>query len=122
MDGATSFMQMGDRDGSWICGDETTVVEASWTNTGWSRHNPLASDSDVATQRRWLTERGAVRDVAAWANDKQKLDGEIRRRWRLRRTEGDCRRRSQWREERQGRRQPCDFEEEEDESGGLRLR
>uniref|UniRef100_A0A9I9EDQ8 Uncharacterized protein n=1 Tax=Cucumis melo TaxID=3656 RepID=A0A9I9EDQ8_CUCME len=32
---------------------------------------------------------------------------------------GDCRRRSQWREERQGQRRSCDFEEEEDESGGF---
>uniref|UniRef100_A0A9I9CIA5 Uncharacterized protein n=1 Tax=Cucumis melo TaxID=3656 RepID=A0A9I9CIA5_CUCME len=55
-------------DGSgWVRGDATTVIGASWTNTGWSRHNPLASILDVATQRRWLTERGAARGVAAWA-------------------------------------------------------
>uniref|UniRef100_A0A9I9DYE8 Uncharacterized protein n=1 Tax=Cucumis melo TaxID=3656 RepID=A0A9I9DYE8_CUCME len=50
MDGATSSMRMGDRNGSgWVRGDATTTVGASWTNTDWSRHNPLASDSDVAT-------------------------------------------------------------------------
>uniref|UniRef100_A0A9I9EB47 Uncharacterized protein n=1 Tax=Cucumis melo TaxID=3656 RepID=A0A9I9EB47_CUCME len=32
--------------------------------------------------------------------------------------EGDCRRRSRWTEERQGQQRSCDFEEEEDESGG----
>uniref|UniRef100_A0A9I9EBV4 Uncharacterized protein n=2 Tax=Cucumis melo TaxID=3656 RepID=A0A9I9EBV4_CUCME len=77
MDGATSSMRMGDCDGgSWVRGDATTAVGASWTNTGWSRHNPLTSDSDIATQRRWLTERGAACGVAVWANDEQKLDGE----------------------------------------------
>uniref|UniRef100_A0A9I9CXL4 Uncharacterized protein n=1 Tax=Cucumis melo TaxID=3656 RepID=A0A9I9CXL4_CUCME len=87
---------MGDCDGDgWIRGDATTTVRSSWTNSGWTRHNPLASNSDVAMQRRWLTERGA-----AWANDEQKIDGELRGQWWLRRTKGDCRRRSQWREER----------------------
>uniref|UniRef100_A0A9I9EC16 Uncharacterized protein n=1 Tax=Cucumis melo TaxID=3656 RepID=A0A9I9EC16_CUCME len=61
MDGATSSMRMGDRDDDgWVRGDATTTVRAAWTNTGWSRHNPLTSDSDVVTQRRWLTERGAA--------------------------------------------------------------
>uniref|UniRef100_A0A9I9DBS0 Uncharacterized protein n=1 Tax=Cucumis melo TaxID=3656 RepID=A0A9I9DBS0_CUCME len=108
---------MGDRDGDgWVHGDATMAVGASWINTGWSRHSPLTSDSDVATQRRWLMERRAARGVTSWANDKQKFDGELRRRWRLRRTKGDCCQRSRWREERQGRRRSCDFEEEE--SGG----
>uniref|UniRef100_A0A9I9E675 Uncharacterized protein n=1 Tax=Cucumis melo TaxID=3656 RepID=A0A9I9E675_CUCME len=58
----TSSMKMGDRDGGdWVCGDATTTIRASWSNTGWSKCNPLASDSNVATQRRWLTERGATR-------------------------------------------------------------
>uniref|UniRef100_A0A9I9CKZ6 Uncharacterized protein n=1 Tax=Cucumis melo TaxID=3656 RepID=A0A9I9CKZ6_CUCME len=52
MDGAISFMRMGDCDGDWVRGYVTTAVRASWTNTDWSRHNPLTSDSDVATQRR----------------------------------------------------------------------
>uniref|UniRef100_A0A9I9ECE7 Uncharacterized protein n=1 Tax=Cucumis melo TaxID=3656 RepID=A0A9I9ECE7_CUCME len=53
MDGATSSMRMGDRDDDgWVRGDATTTVRAAWTNTG--------SDSDVVTQRRWLTERGAA--------------------------------------------------------------
>uniref|UniRef100_A0A9I9DBT7 Uncharacterized protein n=1 Tax=Cucumis melo TaxID=3656 RepID=A0A9I9DBT7_CUCME len=63
MDGATSSIRMRDRgsDG-WVCGDATTAVGALWTNTSWNRHNPLTSDSDVATQRRLLTERGATRE------------------------------------------------------------
>uniref|UniRef100_A0A9I9EJB8 Uncharacterized protein n=1 Tax=Cucumis melo TaxID=3656 RepID=A0A9I9EJB8_CUCME len=62
MDDATSFMRMGDRDGGgWVRGDVTTTVAASWTNTGWSRHNPLASDSNVATYRRWLTKKERFR-------------------------------------------------------------
>uniref|UniRef100_A0A9I9EH82 Uncharacterized protein n=1 Tax=Cucumis melo TaxID=3656 RepID=A0A9I9EH82_CUCME len=79
MDGATSSMQMGDRDrDSWVRGDATTTIRASWTNTGWSRYNPLASDSNIATQKRWLTETRAARGVVAWANDEQKIDEELR--------------------------------------------
>uniref|UniRef100_A0A9I9D1B1 Uncharacterized protein n=2 Tax=Cucumis melo TaxID=3656 RepID=A0A9I9D1B1_CUCME len=71
MDGETSFVRMRDRDGGWVRGDVTTAG-ALWTNTDWSRHNPLASDSDVATQRRWLTKKGAARNVATWANDERR--------------------------------------------------
>uniref|UniRef100_A0A9I9ELD6 Uncharacterized protein n=1 Tax=Cucumis melo TaxID=3656 RepID=A0A9I9ELD6_CUCME len=61
---------MGDRDGGGsVCEDAMTTVGASQTNTGWSRHSPLASDLDIVTQRRWLTERGAAWGVATWAND-----------------------------------------------------
>uniref|UniRef100_A0A9I9EJY3 Uncharacterized protein n=1 Tax=Cucumis melo TaxID=3656 RepID=A0A9I9EJY3_CUCME len=54
MYGAISTTQMGDRDGDgWVRGNGTTTVEASRTNTSWSRHSPLASDPDVAMPRRW---------------------------------------------------------------------
>ena len=65
-------------------------------------------------------EKGAARGMVT--NDEQELDGELRWRWRLRRMKGNCRRRYGWRKERQGRRQPCDFKEKEDESWGLQLR
>uniref|UniRef100_A0A9I9EAM9 Uncharacterized protein n=1 Tax=Cucumis melo TaxID=3656 RepID=A0A9I9EAM9_CUCME len=66
MDGATSSTRMGDRDGGgWIRGDATTAIGASRTNTDWSKHSPLTLDRNIATQRRWLTERRAARGVAA---------------------------------------------------------
>ena len=99
MDCATSSTRMGGHyHGGWVRGDAMTAVEVSRTNTGWSKHNPLASNPNVVTQRRWLTERGgATRGVAAWANDEQELDEELRWRWRA---EGDCHRRYRWREDR----------------------
>uniref|UniRef100_A0A9I9D6Z4 Uncharacterized protein n=1 Tax=Cucumis melo TaxID=3656 RepID=A0A9I9D6Z4_CUCME len=77
MDGATSFMRMEDRNCGWVRGDATTAVGASWTNrleqTQSTRFRFKCRDAEI-----WLTEREAARDVAAWANDKQKLDGELR--------------------------------------------
>uniref|UniRef100_A0A9I9CU18 Uncharacterized protein n=1 Tax=Cucumis melo TaxID=3656 RepID=A0A9I9CU18_CUCME len=72
MDGATSSKRMRDRDdGGWVHGDATTAVGGLRTNIGWSKHSPLTLDLNVATQRRWLTERGATRGVVASANDEQ---------------------------------------------------